>query len=93
MKENISMNFQILAESYYHLSRFPESEEQYLNAIYRVPNRFGTCYELFSFYRNTNQTQKARRMAFEILHLPVKIPSGRVEHIKASVRNFVSLSE
>jgi len=77
------MDFQILAECYYRLSRFPESEEQYLNAIYRVPNRFGTRYALFSFFLNTDQTQKARRIGYEILNLPVKVPSERVEHIKA----------
>lgn len=70
---------------YDRLGHVEKAEKSLLMAINMVPNRFIPRYELFSFYKNQDFLGKARETGKEIINLPVKVPSPRIDHIKSSV--------
>ncbi|MBE9599541.1 O-antigen ligase family protein [Pedobacter sp. MC2016-24] len=74
-----------IGDCYCQLRDLIRSEKYYKLAIDMVPNRFGSRYALFNFYILTNQNSAALKTGVEILNLPVKVPSQRVEIILKSV--------
>ncbi len=56
-----------------------EAEASYLRAIYMVPNRMASRFDLLNFYLSQKDTLKAIYWANSILNMPVKVPSGRTE--------------
>jgi len=67
------------------LHQNPLAEKAFLEAVYMVPNRFGTRYRLFNFYLETKQYRKAENTGQQLLVLPIKIPSAQVNYIRESV--------
>lgn len=72
---------------YDRLGDFERAEYNFILAINMVPNRFIPRYELFSFYKSHGFLDKARETGAEIMSLPVKVPSSKVNHVKSSVEN------
>ncbi len=56
-----------------------EAEASYLRAIYMVPNRMASRFDLLNFYLSQKDTLKAIYWANSILNMPVKVPSERTE--------------
>ncbi len=85
VKENISGNFDLFATCLYKNDKLKLAEINYLNAIYRVPNKFLSRFHLYQFYKATKQIEKANEIKRDIFKLPVKIYSPMVSQIKASI--------
>lgn len=85
VKENISGNYDLFATCLYKNDKLKLAEINYLNAIYRVPNKFLSRFHLYQFYKATKQIEKANEIKRDIFKLPVKIYSPMVSQIKASI--------
>lgn len=79
-----------LADYYLEIKDFRNAEGEYIKAINMVPNRFGSRYKLFQFYCLTAHKKNAKVTAYQLLHLPVKIPSVEIDNIKIAVQNELS---
>ncbi|EHQ30346.1 O-antigen ligase family protein [Mucilaginibacter paludis] len=66
-----------------------QAEQYYLTAAYMDPKRFVPLDNLFIFYQNTRQTQKAQNMALLIINKPVKVPSAKIAVIKNAARQYL----
>lgn len=53
------------------------------------PYRFDARIDLFNLYLKTNQNEKAREIATEILYLPLKIPSKKMELLKEKIKSYL----
>ncbi|MBB5438180.1 tetratricopeptide (TPR) repeat protein [Pedobacter sp. AK017] len=84
-KNNSNIFYLNLAKSYLQSRKYRDAEQAYLKSINRAPNRFVPRFELYNFYKATQQFHKAKRQGNEILKLPVKIPSLVVDQIKKEV--------
>ncbi|GAB3917976.1 hypothetical protein GCM10028826_36750 [Mucilaginibacter boryungensis] len=78
--------FANIGDCYNKLNQKSEAEKNYQLAVNMVPNRFVSRYRLFEFYLYNNEPQKALIVGKGILHLPAKIPSAQVNHIKSIVQ-------
>jgi Tfp pilus assembly protein PilF len=61
------------------LGKFTHAEKSFLKALYMVPNRMESRFNLMNFYIEVKDTIKARYWAYSILKMPVKIRSYRTE--------------
>ena len=61
--------------------KYAEAEKSYLMAIYMVPNRMGSRFDLMNFYISRNDTVKAINWVNSIIKMPVKVPSERTENM------------
>lgn len=82
--------YSYLADSYFALNNNKLAEQNYIKASYMVPKTFTPFYNLFCFYRDTNQNEKARKVAERIINMPVKIESDRVRQVKSEVLFYVN---
>ena len=71
------------------LGLFDEAEKSYLRAIYMVPNRMGSRYDLLYFYLNQKDSVKAAYWANSILNMPVKVPSERTERMLGQTKTIL----
>lgn len=78
-----------LALYYQRLNKKSLAESEYLRAVYTVPNRFVTRSALLAFYFETQQDDKAVQTAKELLSLPIKVPSERVNMIRANAKDVL----
>lgn len=76
----------ILADSYIKTERYQLAEQVIKHAVYMVPNRFSSRYKLFQIYLKNGNKVAAIKCGEEILALPVKIPSIRVDRIRSEVK-------
>lgn len=74
---------------YQRLNKIHLAEREYLRAVYTVPNRFVTRNALLTFYLETQQNDKAVQTAKELLSLPIKVPSERVDLIRANTKDIL----
>lgn len=74
-----------LGTIYQYLNKDREAEEAYLLALHMVPNRFTSRLTLFDFYIHTSQYVRAKAIGEETLNIPIKIPSRKVNLIKAEI--------
>jgi tetratricopeptide (TPR) repeat protein len=79
-----------LADCCYKTGRFAEAESAYRQAVYLVPNRFTSRFNLFNYYQQTGQDAKALETGKDLLSMPVKIPSLQVSYIRNTVRNRIN---
>lgn len=79
--------YKLSAAINYEQGNFKEAEKDYLMAMYMVPNRMISRYELYNFYLSIKDTTKAIRWAQSILSMPVKIPSERTATIQKMVKD------
>lgn len=74
-----------IATCHQSLGNVKQAESFFLRSIYTVPNRFLNRYHLFNFYLSTCQMKKAINCGNSILHLPIKVPSSKIDQIRAEV--------
>lgn len=72
------------------LGNFREAEKYYLRAIYMVPNRMSSRYDLMNFYISRKDTQAAIKWANSILNMPVKVPSERTKMMLNATKDSLS---
>ena len=71
-----------LGDSYKALNNWTLAERAYLKAELMTPGRFYPSYLLAKLYKDSHQTDKAKKKAKEVLAKPVKIQSSAVNQIK-----------
>lgn len=62
------------------------AEESYKHAVYMVPNRMTSRFDLLNYYIRQKDTIDAVRWANSILNMPVKVPSMRTENMLKKTR-------
>jgi tetratricopeptide (TPR) repeat protein len=70
--EVLALSANILAEQ----KQFKQAEEEFKKAIFTVPNRIKSRYEIFRFYLNQKDTSNAKIWQYSILNMKIKIPSA-----------------
>jgi tetratricopeptide (TPR) repeat protein len=81
-KMNIDDNIvKLKAEIHTEQDNYTEAEKNYLLAVYMIPNRMQSKYNLMQFYKQTNQLSKASYWANAILTMPIKVPSVTTEQL------------
>lgn len=78
-----------LAKLLERMGRYNESEKIYIYNKNVEPFRFDARMDLFSLYLKTNQKEKARELAKEIIHLPIKIPSEKINRFKEEAKSYI----
>lgn len=85
--------YKLMADIEQELKIYPEAEKSYLKAIYMVPNRMGSRFDLLNFYVARNDTTKAVYWAKSILNMPIKVPSDRVENMLLQTKSSLEKLE
>jgi tetratricopeptide (TPR) repeat protein len=80
-----------LGNCYYLTNQHKKAETTLLKSVYIVPNRLSSRYQLFTFYCNTNQKEKAITCGNAIIRLPVKVPSAHAQFIQIKVNEKLNL--
>jgi O-antigen polymerase len=83
--------YRSLGDSYCYFKNYDEAEKCYRLAINIVPNKFSTRSHLANLYLMKHDTVQAKKVALEILNMPVKIPSKRITSIKKEMKNIIDL--
>lgn len=78
-----------LASFLERMRRYDDAEKIYIYNKNVEPFRFDARIDLFYLYLKTNQKAKAKTMAIEIVKLPVKIPSNKVDKFKEEARGYL----
>lgn len=76
-----------LGTCYQEIDKLDKAEQAFLKAVHMVPNRFESRFALFEFYCATGQEDKALSCGYEIMNLPVKVPSIRIDKIRSVVES------
>jgi tetratricopeptide (TPR) repeat protein len=66
-----------------------EAEKSYLKAIYMVPNRMTSRYEIVNFYLENKDTINALRWANSIREMPVKVSSEKTDKILFRINEII----
>ncbi|MEN7549833.1 O-antigen ligase family protein [Rapidithrix thailandica] len=77
-----TITYTALGDSYKALGKHALAEKAYLQAWQMIPSRFYPKYLLAKLYEETNQKQKAREVAKELLEKEVKVESRAINEIK-----------
>jgi O-antigen polymerase len=81
-KINIDDNIlKLKAEIYNELGNYSEAEKNYLLAVYMIPNRMQSKYNIMQFYKQQHQLTKATEWAHTILKMPIKVPSATTDQL------------
>lgn len=78
-----------LATIFERMGKYDEAERIYIYNKNVEPFRFDARMDLFNLYLKTNQKQKARELAKEILYLPIKIPSKNIDLFKEKAEYYL----
>jgi len=79
-----------LGNSYKQEGDYLASEQAFLEAIYLVPHKFLSRYQLAGLYIETGQTEDALYWANEIIGEEPKVPSPLIEKMKNDMLKFVT---
>ena len=82
--------FRLDCRRYKNLHQNQKAEYCYKRAINTTPNRLLPRYQLFSYYLKTGNLVLAQKTGQEILNLPVKIPSSKVNDIRSDTQEQLS---
>ena len=85
--------YRILARIEEELKNVKDAERNYKWAVYMVPNRMVSRFDLMNFYVRQNDTTNAIYWAKSIINMPVKIPSNITEHLKKQANGVVKSLE
>lgn len=72
------------------LGKYDNAEQSYRKAVFMVPNRMASRFELMNFYHQCGDTTKAKFWANSILSMPVKVPSAKTEMMLKATRDSLS---
>ncbi|MDR2008944.1 MAG: O-antigen ligase family protein [Bacteroidales bacterium] len=81
--------YQTLGDNYKKLNQSVKAEKSYLRAWYMIPNRFYPKYLLAILYDETEQSEKAVKIANELLSKEIKINSTAIEEIKQEMTKII----
>lgn len=79
-----------LGDCYRGIGEYTLAEDAYLTASYMMPGSFYNKYLLVKLYQDGKEVIKARRMADEIQHLTIKVPSPAIDSIKSEMKEYLS---
>jgi tetratricopeptide (TPR) repeat protein len=82
------LSMQLKGDILYSLKQYPQAEQCYLSAVYMIPNRLRSKYQLMQFYKNTGEVTKARYWQHVLLTQPVKINSPEAVRLKELAAKF-----
>lgn len=71
------------------MGKYAQAEKIYIYNKNVEPFRFDARIDLFNLYIKTNQKEKANEEAKEILYLPIKIPSKKIERFKEEAKSYL----
>lgn len=77
----------------YSLGNFNQAEMDYKTALYMIPNRMSSKFDLVQFYINRKDTVNARYWANVILKMEVKIQSAKTRALQEEARNILKRIE
>ncbi len=72
----------LLGDTYEKINNIKLAEQNYLFASYMIPNRFIPKYHLVRIYIKEGQNEMSKKIANEIINMPVKVSSKQVDFIK-----------
>jgi len=71
------------------MDKYNEAEKIFTYNKNVEPFRFDARIDLLNLYLKTNQKQKARKTAKEIIDLPIKIPSKEIDLFKEKAKKYL----
>lgn len=71
------------------MGKYNKAEQIFIYNKNVEPFRFEARIDLFNLYLRTNQKEKARKTATEILDLPIKIPSKKINFYKEKAKRYL----
>ena len=78
-----------LGDAHKALENYNEAEEAYEKAAYMIPNRLYPHYLLAKLYVESQQYEKARNKAREVLEKEVKVPSTAVREMRLEMERLL----
>lgn len=72
------------------MKQYKEAEKCLKLASEMIPNRFIPLYRLAKLYEETNQTQKARIIAKQLIGKPIKIMSIEIMTIREEMQDLIN---
>lgn len=78
-----------LGELYYDSGDFKKAEDSFITAYYMTPDRIIPKYDLFKFYKNTNNKIKAMKWANNIIESSPRLYNAITIEIKHEAREFL----
>lgn len=78
-----------IGNAYKELKEFRKAEQAYIKAAFMAPNRFYPHYLLAKLYQVSNEPEKAKAKAREILNKPVKVPSPAIKEMKEEMKSIL----
>jgi len=79
----------MIADNYFHLKQWRQSEYYYLNALNMCPNRFLPLYQLMQIYEVLGEKKNVVKLCKEIEKKEIKIPSLIIDKIKDEARQKI----
>lgn len=79
----------ILANGLEKENNFDQAERIYTYNKNAEPYRYEARMDLFHLYLKTTQIEKAKKMALEIINLPIKVPSTKITQYKNEAKDFL----
>ncbi len=79
----------LLGYTYEKLNNLKKAEEYFTYASYMIPNRFAPKYHLVKVYISEGKIEEAKQLANEIMSMPIKIPSAKINFIKQKAQDFI----
>jgi tetratricopeptide (TPR) repeat protein len=73
----------LLGEIYQRLMQYTKAEYYYRGAVYMVPNRLSSRFQLAAFYKATRQWKKARQWFSSVVAMPAKVKTELSQRITA----------
>jgi len=83
------MIFNCMGNNYKEMGNYEKAENMYFRALQIVPNRHYPLYLLMKLYNDTDQTQKAKDIAYALLKKPVKVPSTAISEMQEEAKQMV----
>lgn len=80
----------IFSEGLQKQGNYTQAESIYIYNKNAEPYRYEARMDLFYLYLKTNQIEKAKKLALEIINLPVKIPSKTIVGFKRNAKLFLN---
>jgi tetratricopeptide (TPR) repeat protein len=84
-----NMAYKLKADIEKALGDYAGAEKSYLHAIYMVPNRMGSRFNLLNFYAAENDTAKIIFWGISILKMPVKVVSEKTDILLLQTRSVI----
>jgi tetratricopeptide (TPR) repeat protein len=82
-----------LGDAYKTLKEYSKAENAYKHAWQMVPHKFYPGYLLAKLYDESDQKQKAAKIARELVNKKIKVDSKAIEEIKDELKRLIQICE